>query len=106
MKSWRGSSNREIGIRKGDQRHEKRRDQRNNDFGSRERFPRRHPEGGLNEFAPHCHPKVGISDFVPHCHPQEVSGGYVYDSTYVVGIVAAQTKTTTACTRMANSDAC
>jgi hypothetical protein len=37
---------------------------------------------------------------------QEVSGGYVYDSTYVVGIVAAQTKTTTACTRMANSDAC
>ena len=37
---------------------------------------------------------------------QEVSGGYVYDSTYVMGIVAAQTKTTTACTRMANSDAC
>jgi bacteriocin-like protein len=37
---------------------------------------------------------------------QEVSGGYIYDSTYVVGIVAAQTKTTMACTRMANSDAC
>ena len=37
---------------------------------------------------------------------QEVSGGYVYDSTYVVGIVAAQTKTTTACTRMASDDVC
>jgi len=37
---------------------------------------------------------------------REVSGGYVYDSTYVVGIVAAQSKTTTACTRMANSDPC
>ena len=31
-----------------------------------------------------------------------VSGGYVYDATYVMGIVAAQTKT--ACTRMANAD--
>jgi len=37
---------------------------------------------------------------------REVSGRYVYDSTYVVGIVAAQSKTTTACTRMANSDSC
>ena len=34
---------------------------------------------------------------------QEVSGGYVYDSTYVVGIVAAQTKTTTACLPIAGS---
>jgi hypothetical protein len=35
---------------------------------------------------------------------QQVSGGYVYDSTYAMGIVAAQTKT--ACTRMANADYC
>ena len=35
---------------------------------------------------------------------EKVSGGYVYDSTYVMGIVAAQTKT--ACTQMANADYC
>ena len=35
---------------------------------------------------------------------EKVSGGYVYNSTYVMGIVAAQTKT--ACTQMANADYC
>jgi len=34
-----------------------------------------------------------------------VSGGYVYHATYVLG-VSVQTKTTTACTRMATPDVC
>jgi hypothetical protein len=37
---------------------------------------------------------------------QEVSGGYNFYNVMVESIVAAQTKTTTACTRMASDDVC
>ena len=37
---------------------------------------------------------------------QEVSGGYNFTDVMVESFVAAETKTTTTCTRMANSDFC
>ena len=37
---------------------------------------------------------------------QEVSGGYTFNNVMVESIVAAQTKTSTACTRMASDDIC
>jgi bacteriocin-like protein len=37
---------------------------------------------------------------------QKVSGGYTFNNVMVESIVAAQTKTSTACTRMASDDVC